>query len=451
MMQRKWDQTADIIVIGAGTAGLSAAIEARKSGDSVLILEKMREAEFRSSMSVIAGVLDFAGTKYQRERGIEDAPEKYAEDGVKYCGGLPELWKSYTDNHLKILELMEEELNLKPMDVIGGWGHTMARSHTFKGPEVLKKLEDRAKELGAVTLWEHSAKELITDPEKGVIGVIATYKDKELNFEASKATIIATGGFGRNLDLVKEFGPDYLVDAIPLMPPSHTGDGLLMALKLGAATRHIKHAPKPSLPTCVHNKVDTSIMYQGAIAVNRDGKRYIREDKWYGYISDEGVKQPGGIFYLIYDDGIREVTKKAFPTWLRHKEYKGDTIEKLAESIGIDPKGLREEIEEYNEDAKKGYDTKFERATLDGVRGVLRPLEKPPFYGMKCTVSMTSFKGGIRIDPEARVLDWSDKPIPRLYAAGECTGGFFGLGRYIWGTMTVMSMTMGLIAARHAS
>ena len=167
-MQKKWDKTADIIIIGAGTAGLYAAIEARKAGESVLILEKMRDAEWRSSMPVIAGVIDFAGTKYQEERGIKDAPAKYAEDGVNYCGGLPELWKAMTDEHLKVLTLFEKELNLIPRGVIGGWGHSVARSHTFDGPQVLKKLEDRALELGAVILWEHNAEQLVTDPEKGV-------------------------------------------------------------------------------------------------------------------------------------------------------------------------------------------------------------------------------------------------------------------------------------------
>jgi len=449
-MQSKWDQTADIVVIGAGTAGLCAAIEARKLGKSVIILEKMRDAEWRSSMSVIAGVLDFAGTKYQKERGIEDAPEKYAEDGVKYCGGLPDLWKAYTDNHLYNLELLEK-LNLPPMGVIGGWGHSVARCHTFKGPQVLKVLEDHAKELGAVILWEHKASELVYGPEKGVSGVIATHKNKELSFCGTKATMIATGGFGRNKDLVLEFGPDYLADAIPLMPPSHTGDGLLMALKLGAATRHIKHGPKASLPTCPDTQVDTSIQYKGAIVINKNGERYIREDKWYGYISDEGSRQPEGKFYIIYDEAIREVTKREFPAWLRHKEYKGNTPEQLAESLGVDGKGLAAEIKRYNADVKAGHDTKFERSTLDGNIGVPIPLEKPPYYGMKCTISMTSFKGGIRIDTKSRVLDWSNEPVPKLYAIGEVSGGFFGAGRYIWGTMTVMSMTMGEIAVRDAS
>jgi fumarate reductase flavoprotein subunit len=363
---------------------------------------------------------------------------------------LPDLWKAYTDNHLYNLELFEK-LNLPPMGVIGGWGHSVARSHTFEGPKVLKVLEDHAKELGAVILWEHKVNDLVYDPEKGVLGVVATHKNKELSFCGTKATMIATGGFGRNKDLVLEFGPDYLADAIPLMPPSHTGEGLLMALKLGAATRHIKHGPKASLPTCPDTEADTSIMYKGAIVVNKNGERYIREDKWYGYISDEGSRQPEGKFYIIYDDAIREVTKRDFPSWLRHKEYKGDTPEELAKSLGIDGKGLAAEMQKYNADVKAGHDTKFERSTLDGNVGVPIPLEKPPYYGMKCTISMTSFKGGIRIDTKSRALNWSNKPIPKLYAIGEVSGGFFGTGRYIWGTMTVMSMTMAEIAARDAA
>lgn len=450
-MEFKWDQAVDIIVIGAGTGGLSAAIEARKLGNSVLILEKMREGEFRSSLSVIVGVIAFAGTKYQKEMGIEDSPQKYAEDGVKYCGGSPELWKVMTDNLPKTLEFFENELNLKPKGIIGGEGHSVPRCHMIDGHKIIRALEDRAKEAGAGITWEHAAKELITISEKEVIGVIARYKDKDLYFKSNKAVIIATGGFGQNADLCREFGPDWLANAVRLMPPSHTGDGLVMALKLGAATRNIKYGPKASQPTCPYNKTGSTITYQGAIAVNKEGKRFIREDKFYGYITEEGVKQTGGRFYMIYDDSIRKVTKESLPMGLKHKEFKGDTIEALAQSLGIDGKALKAELEKYNADVKsKKHDTKFDRRTLDGNVGVPIPIDKPPFYGMECVASMTSFKGGIRIDPTARVVDWSDKPIPRLYAAGECTGGFFGAGKYVWGTMVPMSITMGRIAARGA-
>lgn len=447
-MEMKWDKAYDLVVIGAGTAGLPAAMEARKNGDSVLVLEKEKDGVFRSSMSVIAGVLDFPGTKYQKEKGIEDSPENYANDGIVSCGGDPELWRAMTSKLDKTLELVENELGLIPNDVIGGWGHSVARCHTFEGPKVIRRLEDRALELGAVVAFETAAKKLIHDPLLGVIGVTAKKNGENINVKAKKGVIIATGGFGQSDELCREFGPTHLQDTIKLMPPSHTGDGLKMALEIGSATKDIKQALKTSLPTCVHTKADTSIQYEGGICVNKEANRFIREDTWYGYLTDAGGKETDGIMYIIYDDDMRSRTKKKYPTWLRHKEFKGNTLEDLANELQLDPKQLLKTVEKYNTDANAGDDTVCGRKTLDGNLGVPIPLIKGPFYGMECKPSSTSFKGGIKIDPLSRVIGWDGNVIPRLYACGECSGGWFGSGGYIWGTMTVMSMTMGAIAAK---
>jgi len=449
----KWDLEKDVVVIGAGTAGMPAAIEAKKRGCDVVILEKAMEKEWRSSLSVIVGLINFAGTKYQKERGIEDSPEQYYRDGIEYCGGDPALWKVFTDNHLQTLEFMESELGLKPRDVQACPGHRVARGHVFHGPEVLRRYEERCKALGIEIMWKTPAKRLIRDYATGrVVGVEAEREGKPLYVKARKAVIICTGGFGRNDALIKEFGPDYLLKAIRLMPPTHTGDGLIMALSVGAATRDIKHAPTPSLPACVHNKIDTFIYYYGAILVNKYGKRFIREDDWYGFLSEAGAHQPDGVFFIIYDDAIREYVRKNAPASLRHYEYKAASIEELARALGIDAEGLKSTIEKYNKDIETvGYDTVFNRTTLYGVGGRPVKIEKPPFYGMKATVSMTAFKGGIRINPKCQVLDWYNNPIPGLYAAGECTGGFFSAGRYLGGTMTSMSQTMGRLAGIYAS
>ena len=444
----KWDMEADSIIVGAGTGGLAAAIEARKLGDSVIVLEKEKDGVFRSSMSVIAGVLDFAGTKYQEEMGIEDSPALYAKDGVEYCGGDPALWKNMTDNLYLTLEMFENDLKLIPNTVIGGWGHSVARCHTFDGPKVIRRLEDCASELGTVIEFETPAKKLIYDSVIGVQGVVAEKNGELINVKAKKGLILATGGFGQNRDLCKEFGPDYLQEVIRLMPPSHTGDGLLMTLEIGGSTKDIKHSLKSSLPTCVHTLADTSIQYEGGICVNKEAKRFIREDTWYGYLTDAGGAQTDSTMYIIYDDDMRARTKKLYPTWLRHKEFKGDTIKDLAKELKLDAKELAATIDLYNKDAKAGKDTVCDRETLDGNLGKPIPLVKGPFYGMECKPSTTSFKGGVHIDPLARVIDWSGYVIPRLYAAGEVSGGFFGKGAYIWGTMTVMSMTMGMIASR---
>jgi fumarate reductase flavoprotein subunit len=123
MEELKWDQTFDVVIIGGGTAGLAAAIQSKKMGDNVVILEKEKEGVFRSSLSVIAGIMAFSGTKYQKEKGIEDSPALFAKDGVEYCGGDPSLWKNMADNLYKTLELIENELKLIPNDVIGGVSH----------------------------------------------------------------------------------------------------------------------------------------------------------------------------------------------------------------------------------------------------------------------------------------------------------------------------------------
>lgn len=446
-------KTVDIIVVGAGTAGLPAAIEGKKLGNEVLILEKAKLGEWRTSLSVIELGLNFCGTEYQKELGIDDSPEKYYEDGIKYCGGLPELWKVYTDHNLEVFQFLEEECGLKFNRGIAVAGFGVPRLHLMDGPTILRALEKKAEELKIPIFYEHKVKELIRDVEGRVIGVVAEYAGELLRFKAKKGVILCTGGFGRNPEMIKEFGPDYLLEATPTMPPTHTGDGILMALKVGAATKFIKHAVVASVPTCVYTKTlgTGALALDGAIFVNKLGNRFYREDAWYGYVGAAISNQPDKVVFMIYDDAIRETVKKTKPHLFRFKEFKADTIKELAHTLGIDENGLEKTIEKYNEDVKtKGQDTVLGRSTLDGVRKPPIPIEKPPFYGAKCCLSTSSFKAGLRIDANARVLNWENKPIPRLYAAGECTGGFFTRG-YIAGTMVPMSMVMGRIAARTAS
>lgn len=445
-----WDKVYDIVILGAGTAGLAGAIKAVKNGDKVLVLEMAKPGEFRSSMSVIAGVMDFAGTKYQKEKGVEDSPAQYTADLVNNCGGDYDLCKAFTDQLHKTLDMVENDLGLIPMDVIGGWGHSVGRCHTFEGPKVIGRLEEKALELGVEIAWETPGKELVHDKVLGVTGIIAEHAGKDIAIKANKGVVLCSGGFGYNRKLCKEFGPDHLQDLIRLMPPTHTGAGLEMALRIGAATRDIKHSLKCSLPTCIHTLADTSIQYVGGVVVNKSSKRFIREDTWYGYLGDAGAKQEDGIYYIIYDDAMRARTKKEFPTWLRHKEFKASSIEGLAKELKLDPAALKSTMDNYNKMAAAGEDTECGRATLDGNFGNPIPVDNGPFYGMECKPSTTSFKGGIRIDTANRVLDWDGYVIPRLYAAGEVSGGYFGKGGYIWGTMTVMSLTCGAIAVDDA-
>lgn len=448
---KQHEHVADIIVVGAGTAGMRCAIVAKKLENDVILIEKSMEKVWRSSLPVQGGAITFAGSKYQTEQGIEDSPEKFAEDGIKYGGGDPKLWKTMAEHHLEELEFIETELNLMPKDKkVSAASGSFPRAISFEAALLFRRYEAKVKELGIPVYWEHRATELINDPEYGIVGLIADHKGEKLKFKCKKAVILCTGGYGIRKDLIKEFNPDYLADnTMLLMPPTHTGDGLLMALKAGAATKDIKYGMLPSSPTCVYNKVScTGILNVGAIAVNREGKRFTNEGyHYYGYVSAEGIRQPGGRFYLVYDSKLEEIVKDS-PQ--RPKKFIGNTLEELADSLKINRENFIETIKKYNEDLKKyDRDTVFGRQPIRGKP--LLSMDRPPFYGVECGCGITSCKGGIRIDPDSRVLDWENKPIPRLYAAGELVGGFFSAGRYFGPTMVLIAFVTGNIAARVAS
>jgi len=449
----KWDYEADVIVVGAGTAGLPAAIVAAEAGAKVTVLELMSYCA--SSLAIIGVGPAFAGTDEQKAAGIEDSPEQYYKDGVELAKGDPELWKVYTDNHLDVYRWCKE-IGMEWGELFAPPGHSVKRGFWAKGSDMLKCLERTAKQKGVETLFLHRATRLITDPRTGrVLGLKVRVKDKTQDFKAKRAVVLATGGFGQNKEMVREYGPEY-IDCVPHMPPGHLGDGLKMALAIGAGTKDLGNAVISSGSIDVETKTGGWIWvaYLGAIFVNVNGNRFWDEGlrtSFYGLISKEGLRQPGGLYWVVYDDKVR---KQIPPERLgKAKPYRGDTIEELAEKAGIDPKGLKETIDKYNSDIETvGYDTVFDRRTLVGVDGTPVTLVTPPFYAVRLTASTTSFKGGLKINARCQVVNQYDEVIPGLYAAGEVTGGLWGYdGTYLPNTMVPAAMTFGRIAGSNAA
>jgi succinate dehydrogenase/fumarate reductase flavoprotein subunit len=168
-------------------------------------------------------------------------------------------------------------------------------------------------------------------------------------------------------------------------------------------------------------------------------------------VTEEGMKQPEKIWFGIIDDKIKNTTLRTHML-KKAKPVQADTIEELAEKMGIDPVGLKETIDKYNSDIDQfGKDTVFDRQTQEGCEGVPVKLDTPPFYGYKCTGATSSFKGGLKINKESKVLTQYGEVIPSLYAAGEVTGGLWGDdGTYLPCTMVTASMTFGRIAGKNA-
>lgn len=449
---KKWDGEADVIVVGGGNAGIPAAITAHDKGAEVIVLET--STGMASSLAMIAGGTPFAGTDIQKEQGVEDSADELCEEAVKISGGSPELWRAIADRQLEVYYWLKS-IGAKPETLQLAPGHKVRRSIRFEGHgnglcQVLRKAAEKEK---IDIRHKHHAQKLIVDSETGrVIGITAKHDNKALNFRARKAVVLTTGGFCQNYELVKEYGPAY-ADLVPTAPPTHQGDGLKMALAIGAATEGIGLAVCPSLPVCAETGHPLSSTGFGGIAVNRHGQRWANEatadmNAYTMRYKEIIMQDPTGLHFSIYDEGGKQADP--YKTKPREKIYSADTVEGLEKILGITAGGLKKTIDEYNSDIDKyGYDRKFGRK-LWGMAHPGEPphkLDTPPYYGVRCKVCLTSMKGGLKINPKNQVINQFGDVIPGLYAAGEVAGGLMGIpSHYYTGTMTVQCFTQGRIA-----
>jgi len=455
---KKWDHEADVIVVGGGTAGLPAGVIVAEAGLKATILES--RPAVGGSFAMVAGTMAFAGTEEQKEAGIEDSPEIFYQDEINICGADPEIARAFADNQLDAYRMLREQ-GIKFAGLVVHPAHTRNRCHGWLegvGPELVKAVERRAMDKGVEILLRHRATRLITDPQTGkVIGLKVSVKDETKNFKAKRAVIIATGGFGRNREMIAEYAPD-MVDCAPKMPVGHMGDGLKMGLAVGAATRDIAHAVAPSWPVCAETHSNALwVLWWGGIMVNVDGKRFHNEssaEAFYGPMTASGMRQPGAVYWIVFDDSMKKNVIKDSEAHLatieKCKQYKANTIEEVAKSAGIDAKALKETFEKFNSDVETaGYDTVFGRRFQFGTERPLVKIEVPPFYAIKCVTSTTSMKGGLKINGRSQVINQYGEVIPGLYAVGEVTGGLHTKS-YLLGVMSSSAMTQGIIAGRNA-
>jgi fumarate reductase flavoprotein subunit len=460
---KQCDLECDVLVIGAGSAGLPASSTIAEAGYKALLIED--RAKPGGSLAMVAGGFACPCSDEQKAAGIEDSPDRYYNDLVKACDSDPELTRAYVDNVLDVYKILKEEGMVWP-GLHDTPGHSATRDFGWLlgyGPKIVECLEKRCKKLGVPILYRHRGQRLTVDPATGrVNGAIVLDGQNKKFIKAKKGVILATGGFLHNKEIIAEFDP-VMVDCIPKMPISHQGDGLKMALELGAATRHIGTAVAGSWPLCkdTHSRCIWALDC-GGIMVNKYGKRFHNEgsdEGYYGFMSRAGMSQPDGAYFVIYDaeveasvgvakvKGAIERNMEQVKDLEQCKRYYAQTPEELAEKLGIDPAGFAETIAKWNADiAKCGYDTAFDRKGRRGGQGALLPL-KAPFIGIKAVTSLTSAKGGLKINAKCQVINQFGEIIPGLYAAGEIAGGMWRKSCML-GVMSSLSTTQGLLAAR---
>ncbi|WP_019636307.1 FAD-dependent oxidoreductase [Paenibacillus fonticola] len=438
---------ADIVIVGGGGAGMSAAIEAHNSGAKVVLLEKMPMLGGNTARA--EGGLNAAGTEYQKAQGIDDSPELHFEDTMK--GGKdvnnPDLVKVLTDNAANsVLFLKENGAELSEVGKAGG--SSVPRIHRPEGGEaagnfIVMALKKKLEELKVDVRLQHNVTEIIKDKDDNVTGVKGTDKDgKAFEIEA-KAVILATGGFGANLDMVVKYNSD-LEGFATTNAPGAQGDGIELASAVGAKLVDMKEIQIH--PTTIPGEgvlITEGVRGDGAILVNQEGVRFTNELLTRDVVSKNILVQTDKVAYLIFNEELRGTLKATDTYFEMGLVQEGQTLADLASKIGVDPSILEQTVNRYSQFKEAGADEDFQRddMRLDFTKGA--------YYAIKVTPGIHHTMGGVAINTQAQVLNESGMAIPNLYAAGEVTGGVHGANR-LGGNALADITTFGRIAAQEA-
>ena len=447
----------DIVVVGAGLAGLRAALMASSLGARTLVLEKMPEPGGSSLLA--GGFFAFAGTNAQKSRGLEDSLELMRKDFLDLGKGVNDaaLVDAYCRFQLSEYEYLTG-LGVEFMEVQPSSGHSIPRGHRADPQQFMALLLSQAKQSSLIELRTSACvTRLTSDRTPGTIDTVYVQQgDSTVRILAQRGIILATGGFSRAQDLLELFAP-HVRGAIPAGGLGNNGDGIRMAWEHGAGLADLGYIngtfgtypwPEPDELAAVIFPV-----YRGGIAVNIKGERFVNESKSYKALGEAVLEQEKGYAYQIFDESIMaqsldNVPSYNFRSMARLGRFKcAESIAELAQSIDVPIDSLVATVNRYNNDAQSGRDMQFGRSSLSHTFGQISPLTSPPFYAYPCTCMLSTTYGGLKVDPSMRVLNVWGEPIAGLYAAGELVGGLHGAS-YMTGSALGKALIFGAIAAR---
>ncbi len=452
----KWDRTVDVVVIGAGGAGLTAAVSAKEAGvKHVLVLEKMA---FPGGNTVLAGGGFNAAIKADYEKfGIKDSPELHASQTLAAGDyrGNPEIVKKLTALAPESVQWLKDH-GVKFQDriyqIYGGL-HPRARNPLGpRGSAYIQALAHVCEEKNIPIQTETKVVSLIREkPFSGrVVGVKTEYEGKTEFIRAKGGVIVCAGGFSANAKLCGLHDPR-LEKLGTTNHPGATGEVLSELIDLGAQTTgldYIQCIPGGLLDGKKYPNLFTHV--DRFIFTNLNGQRFIREDARRDVLRDAMLEQPEMIAWTIIDaDGFELQKNSKGPeneaAMKAGTLFVANTPEELAKKMGIKPEVLRQTIDTYNKAVTTKQDP-FGRAPNMLVNQIIRP----PFYAGQVTMKRHHTMGGVVIDTDAHVIDRDGKIIPGLWAAGEITGGVHGTNR-VGGNAMADIFTFGRVAGQSAA
>ena len=445
----KEEKTVDteIVIVGAGGAGMTAAIMLQQAGKDFVLIEKMPYAGGNTTKAT--GGMNAAETHYQKEQGIEDSVDLFVADTIKGGHDLndPELVKVMAEKSSDAIDWLDTIGAELPKISFSG-GASVNRIHapadgSGVGEFLVERFSAKLEELGVEIMYNTKATELLTDEDGKICGVKAEGEDCNYTFNC-KAVILATGGFGANEDMYTQYRPD-LKGTVTTNAPGATGDGIVMAQALGADLVDIEQIQlHPTVEQNTSMLITESVRGDGAILVNQSGVRFTNELLTRDAVSAAELAQEGCYAYIIFDQNLRDHLKAVEKYVKTGITVQSDTIEGLAEQLGIDPAVLAKTLADWNECVKNQNDPEFGRTT-----GMEADLTTAPYYAIKIAPGIHHTMGGVKIDTSAHVINTEGQIIPGLYAAGEVTGGVHG-GNRLGGNAVADIVIFGRIAAETA-
>ncbi|MEG0550982.1 MAG: flavocytochrome c [Vagococcus sp.] len=416
----------DIVIVGAGGAGMAAAIEAKDEGKNPVILEKMPVAGGNTLKS--SSGMNASETKFQKEQGIKDSNDKFYEETLKGGHGTndKELLRYYVDNSADAIDWLDGMgIKLNNLTITGGMSEK--RTHRPEdGSAVGGYLVDgllRNVHEKEIPLFVNADVTEITEKDGAVSGVKVKVDKKEKEI-SSKAVVVTTGGFGANPEMLEKEKPE-LKGYVTTNSEGSTGDGIKMIEKLGGQVVDMDQIQIH--PTVQQDKgilIGEAVRGEGGILVSQEGKRFVNEMDTRDNVSAAENKLKEKSSYLVFDGGVKERVKAIDFYEKQGFVKKSGTIEGLAKEIEMDASVLKETVDTWNKAVADKKDTEFNRET-----GMDKGLEKADFYAIKVAPGIHYTMGGIKVNNKTEVLDKDGKAITGLYASGELTGGLHGQNR----------------------
>ena len=449
----------DVVVIGAGGAGFSAAITARNAGANVVLLEKMPAV---GGNSLISGAeMNVAKNWVQPKLGInDDSPELHAQDTFKGGDGKGDMKVINVMTHeaLDAAKWCRDYLGVRFEDdnLFFFGGHSRKRAlipvgHT--GTEFIAKFQAKADELGIPVITNMKAEELIKNKDGRVVGVKATMDGSEYTFNAKGGVVLATGGFGANPEMVKKYNPKIDERFKTTDAPGSTGEALYMAERAGAELVNMGYIQTYPICDPLSGAIEliADARFDGAIMLNQEGKRFVEELQRRDVLSEAILNQTGQYCWVLWNDNIGKIsnTVKAHANEYEAFTKQGimttcDDLKCIADFTKIPFDQLQKTVKRVSDMAGKGNDKDFNH------RSGLVDMQQGKYYVIKAVPSTHHTMGGVRINEKAEALTAEGKVIPGLWAAGEVTGVTHGTNR-LGGNAYTDIIVFGRIAGEAAA